>query len=483
MKHISAIAIATLVLINCRPNHPAPPQQTINVKITDEKGTPVKEAHSGQTLILSSQRFSVINPNGISPNLAQIYFDNVPVPFQQEGPNAVRLQVPVMLLHDYKELVITIRINQAILQVIQRIFYQPTVTGEVLSGNDGTFQMPAEMAIDGYGDLYVIDQRSGHDVVLKVTPTGTTSVFAGGAGEFGRLVGIGIDVVTLRMFLADATAQQIKVLPMVTPSAVSVFAGSGIVGNTDGPSGTATFRFGTERVDNFSTNELGQGLHVDMLGNVYVGEQYGTAFGGRESQIRKITPGGNVTTIAGSRITMPTGPEVLHPVAGVTIVPATGEVAYIGGSSSWFQGLTRITVAGAQVRVAGKVSNENMIDGTGAAAEFAFPKALSYYNTFYHVADGSNGAYRRVTQAGNVITLAGVGHFATPSFCSCGITGPRDSSYVMPSIFDGNPDKYKLRAKAIIMDQVGGIAVRSNNLLYLTDYGTNFKCVWKIRIE
>lgn len=483
MKHILAFAIAATLLVNCRPNHPFPTQHLINVKITDVKGEPVKETHSGQTLILTSQQFSVISPNGLSPNLAQIYFDNVQVPFKQEGANAVRLQVPVMHLHNYKSLVITIRINQAILQVIQRIFYQPTVTGQVLAGNDGSFQMPAEIAIDGYGDLYVIDQRSGHDVVLKVTPTGMTTVFAGGAGEFGRLVGIGIDVVTLRMFVADATAQQVKVLNMATPSAVSVFAGSGIAGNTDGPAGTATFRFGTERVDDFSSNEKGQGLHVDLLGNVYVGEQFGTAFSGRESQIRRITPGGNVTTIAGSRITMPTGPESLHPVSGVTIVPTTGEVAYIGGSSSFFQGITRITPAGTQVRVAGKVSNENLVDGTGAAAEFAFPKAISYHNTYYHVADGSNGAYRRVTAAGNVITLAGVGHFNTPSFCSCGITGPRDSSYVMPSFFDGNPERFKLKAKAIIMDQVGGIAVRSNNLVYLTDYGTNFKCVWKIRIE
>jgi hypothetical protein len=53
----------------------------------------------------------------------------------------------------------------------------------------------------------------------------------------------------------------------------------------------------------------------------------------------------------------------------------------------------------------------------------------------------------------------------------------------MPSILDSNPDRFKLAAKAIIMDQVGGIAVRNNNLLYLTDYGENFKCIWKIKIE
>ena len=38
-------------------------------------------------------------------------------------------------------------------------------------------------------------------------------------------------------------------------------------------------------------------------------------------------------------------------------------------------------------------------------------------------------------------------------------------------------------AKAIIMDQVGGIAVRNNGLIYLSDYGVDFKCIWRIRIE
>lgn len=481
MKKIFYCAIASLLLINCRPDH-NPNQIRIRVKFTDIKNVPLKEASSGQTFIITSTQFSNISPNGLSPNNAQLYFDNVQVPFQPSGPNSIIVQMPVMYLADYKEIGLTIRYNQALLTIVERIFYQPTVTGEVLAGNDGTFQMPAEMTIDGSGNLYVIDQRPLNDVIIKVTPTGTTSLFAGGANEFGRLVGIGLDLTTLRMYVADATAQKVKRFNLSSPSVVTDVAGSGVAGNTDGTGIGASFRFGTERVDDFVSNERGQGMHVDNLGNIYVGEQYGTALSNRESQIRKIV-GSYVTTIPGSRITMPTGPESLHPVAGLTVLPTTGEVAYIGGASSFFQGIARITTAASMVRVAGKVSNENLVDGTGAAAEFSFPKAISYWNNYYHVADGSNGAYRRVSLTGNVITLAGVGHFNTPSFCFCGITGPRDSSYVYPPIFDSDPNKFKTRAKAIIMDQVGGIATRSNNLIYLSDFGTNFKCIWRIRIE
>lgn len=482
MKRVFYCILASLFFITCKPDHPSN-QYLIRAKFTSPKGVAVKEAASGETIIITSSDFSNINPNGLSPNEVQLFFDKTPVPFQQISPNSIMVQVPVMFLADYKTLVLTLRYNQLVFSIIERIFYRPTVTGQVLAGNDGTFQMPAEMTIDGSGNLYVIDQRASHDVIIKVTPTGETSTFAGAANEFGRLVGIGIDLVTLRMYVSDATAQQVKYFNMATPSVVSVLAGSGTPGNTDGVGTAASFRFGTERVDNFSDNEKGQGLFVDLLNNVYVGEQYGTAFGGKESQLRKITPGGTVTTIPGSRITMPTGPESLHPVAGVTLLPSTGEVVYIGGASSFYQGIARVTPTGTIVRVAGKVSNENLVDGTGAAAEFAFPKALSYHEGYYHVADGSNGAYRRVTLAGNVITLAGVGHFDTPGFCFCGITGPRDSSYRMPSILDANPNRYKLAAKAIIMDQVGGIAVRNNGLIYLSDYGEDFKCIWRIRIE
>jgi hypothetical protein len=433
--------------------------------------------------VIRSAEFLKIDPNGISPNLAKLFFNDVEVPFQVVSPDAISTKVPLMLMFNYTNLNIRIRYNLYTIHIIENIVYRPRVTAEVLAGNDGTFQMPAEMTIDATGNIYVIDQRTDHDVIIKITPEGATSTFAGGSNEFGRLVGLGIDASTSKMYVTDATAQQVKWFSMATPSVISVLAGSGTAGNTDGTGTGASFRFGSEKVDNFSSNERGQGLTVDAAGNVYVGEVYGTATSGYESQVRKITPAGVVTTVPGSRITMPMEGDDVHPVAGLTMLTPSNEVVYLGGASSFYQGVARINAAGTQTRLAGKVSNENLNDGTGTAAEFAFPKAISYNNGYYHVADGTNGAYRRVTTVGLVTTIAGVGHFDTPSFCFCGITGPVSGTYVFPSIFDVNPDRFELAASAIIMDQVGGIAVRNNGLVYLSDYGENFKCIWKIRIE
>ena len=483
MKKAMYCLLVSVLILKCKPDLPNSKQIFVHAKITDFKGAPVKESSSGEALIISSEEFSKIGPNGISPNLAKLYFNNVEVPFQVVGPNSISTRMPIMLLINYTNITINIRYNLFTINIIEYIVYRPRVTAEVLAGNDGTFQIPAEMTIDASGNVYVIDQRTGHDVIIKVTPDGATSTFAGASNEFGRLVGLGIDAATSKMYVSDATAQQVKWFSLSTPSVISVLAGSGTAGNDDGTGTAATFRFGSESVDNFSSNERGQGLTVDATGNVYVGEVYGTATSGYESQIRKITSAGVVTTVPGSRITMPMDGAAVHPVAGLTILQPSNEVVYLGGASSFFQGVARVNTAGTQTRLAGKVSNENLNDGTGSAAEFAYPKAISYNNNYYHVADGTNGAYRRVTTVGTVTTIAGVGHFDTPSFCFCGITGPVSGTYIFPSIFDADPNRFELAASAIIMDQVGGIAVKTNSLVYLSDYGTNFKCIWKIRIE
>jgi hypothetical protein len=485
MKKIFYCFIGTLLLYSCKRDVPGSHDILIHATFTDVKGTPVKEAAAGQTLIISAEEFANIVPQGSLKDL-KLFFNDVPVEFQQVGPTALSLKFPLMLMSNYANIFISMRYKSSIIRLIEYILYRPTVTAEVFAGHDGTFLMPAEMTIDAAGNVYVIDQQTAttpnHDVIFKITPAGASSLYAGSADEFGKLVGIGIDPLTSKMYVADASAQQVKSFDLAAPAAVSVLAGSGVTGNADGTGLAASFTFGDERVNNFGVNERGQGLAVDAAGNVYVGEKYGTSFGGGLSQVRKITPAGVVTTVAGSSITTATSDSSFDSPAGLTILP-TGEVVYIGGASGLFQGLTRVTTAGTMDRFAGRVSFEVLNDGLGSVAAFTYPKAISYFNGYYHVADGSNGAYRRVTPAGDVITLAGVGHFATPMFCSCPITGPVSSSYVFPSIFDGNPDRFEILASAIVMDQVGGIAVRNNGLIYLSDYGGSFKCVWKIRIE
>lgn len=486
MKKYLYICSCLFLMISCKKNPPH--TDGVHALFYNEKGAEIKESYAGETILIGSNQFSQSIPANINPSEVEVSFNNIPVPAKQFFNNRLLLVVPVMKLHENASLSISIRIRNQLIRIFERLWYRPTVRASVLAGSgtggmpDGSFAKPAELTLDAMGNLYVIDQRTdNHDRILKVTPAGVVSDFAGADGSFGRLTGLGFSPSGGLLYVSDATAQTVKAINTITPATVSVLAGSGTAGNTDGTGTAASFRFGNEPVSDFGTNEKGQGLTVDAAGNVFVGER-ASATTSFSPSVRRITAAGVVSTVAGSVITTPAGPEDLISPNGLSL-NATGEAVYTTGASSFYQGLIKVTGAGAIVRFAGKVSNETLRDGTGSAAEFCYPKALQFVNGYYWVADGSNGALRRVSADGEVITLAGVGHFATPSFAPCGSCVPTAASYVMPSIFESNPDRYKLAAAAIRMDQVGGIAVRSGNLMYLSDYGANFRCIWKITIE
>ncbi|CAL1517413.1 hypothetical protein [Chitinophaga sp. MM2321] len=358
------------------------------------------------------------------------------------------------------------------------ILYRPTVTGTVLAGGPSSslFTLPAEMITDAAGNIYIIDQRATHDVVLKVTPDGVVTTFAGGANEFGRLMGMGLDAVRGLLYVADATSQQVKAINFSAPATITILAGSGTAGNADGTGAAASFRFGAQLVSNFGSSETGQGLVVDAAGNVIVGDNSPDA--PFASQLRKITPAGVVTTVAGSVIRPTNQAEAASP-SGIA-VNAANDLLYVGGSSGFFQGITKITSTGTASRLAGHITFEGLHDGLGAIAQFSYPKAIHYQFPYYYVADGTNGALRRVSADGNVITLAGVGHFLTPTFCSCPDAGPVSGSYVMPWL-GLTTDTYELLARNIKMNQAGGVAAVNGGLIYVADYG--YKCIWKITIR
>lgn len=485
MKRLPLLWILLLLLLAgaCKKfPHPPQPTKEIPTTITDAGGKPLSDAYSGTIIQLTSDEFKKWNATGLIKAQGKLYFDTVPAQIIAAQDNYILTVLPVMGYLD------TVRIggiglnigNSNYLLCRSCLLYRPTVRGVVFAGfsggvADGTFTMPAEMTADASGNLYVIDQRTSHDVVIKVTPAGATSIFAGAANEFGRLVGIGIDHAAGLMRVADATSKQVKTINMATPSLVSVLAGSGTAGNADGTGTAASFSFGAYRVDDFASSELGQGLVVDASGNIFVGENYNAVSFG--SQLRKITPAGVVTTVVGSRIE-PMAQEQVAVPAGVTI-NSSNELFYVSGSSGFFQGITKITSGGVASRLAGKTSFEGLNDGTGAAAQFSYPKAITTFNNFYYVADGTNGALRKVSSTGKVITIAGVGHFSTATYCGCPFVGPRDSSYRMPLILL-DPDGHEELARAIRMDQAGGLVVINGGLIYVADYG--YKCIWKITI-
>ncbi len=175
-----------------------------------------------------------------------------------------------------------------------------------------------------------------------------------------------------------------------TPYAFSTLAGlaSG-PGSTDGTGSVARF--------NHPTNQA-----IDASGNLYVADT-------NNNTIRKIAPGGVVTTLAGlagsagsadgtgsaARFSAPTGVTVN--AAGTVFVADTGNST-----------IRQITPAGVVTTVAGLAGNTGSTDGTGTAARFRSPFAVTADGSGnLYVADTSNHTIRKVTSGGVVTTLAG----------------------------------------------------------------------------
>ncbi len=458
----------------------------IDTKITDLKGAPMNEGGAGTPMKLTAPEFKELNKQGLLLKDGFIAFDKVLVKIQEAADDYIIMSLPIMYYIDSRYIDIRLYLGNNPVAILCRFcfFYRSTVTGTIFSGftggaTDGSFHMPAEMINDAAGNLYVIDQlTTNHDVIVKVSPAGVNSVFAGAGDVFGRLVGIGIDESRGLLYVSDATSQEVKAINLATPSTITVLAGSGTTGNTDGTGTAASFRFGAQRVDDFGSSETGQGLTVDASGNIYVGENHTASL---SSQVRRITPAAVVTTVPGTLIVPPMGPEESAMPSGIALNGAN-EIFTTSGSSGFYQGINKFTTAGDFSRFAGKISYEGLNDGVGAVAQFSYPKAIRHLNTYHYVADGTNGALRRVNASGNVITLAGVGHVNTNRFSGTGsFLPPLEGSYLMEGILAvSDPNYYETAASVIRMDQAGGVAVVNGGLIYVTDYG--YKCIWKIRI-
>ncbi|MDR2208511.1 MAG: hypothetical protein LBE22_06015 [Azoarcus sp.] len=159
-------------------------------------------------------------------------------------------------------------------------------------GSDAKFDSPYGIAIDAAGNLYVMDNNR----IRKITPTGEVSTLAG--GEKGFADGIGSDAkfdwpsgiaidAARNLYVADFGNHRIR---KITPAGeVSTLAGGSRRGFSDGIGGDASFHYPSH-------------IASDAAGNLYVTDRDGRLSNRfNENRIRKITPSGEVSTLAGGR--------------------------------------------------------------------------------------------------------------------------------------------------------------------------------------
>ena len=209
------------------------------------------------------------------------------------------------------------------------------------TGASARFNYPRGLAVDSTGNLYVAD--SNNHTIRKISPTGIVSILAGEplkpgvvdatgtAARFNTPYGVALDSAG-NLYVADSANYAIR---KITPAGVvTTFAGSSIPGTADGTGTAARFNYP-------------HGIASDSAGNLYVADTGNHA-------IRKISPAGVVTTLAGS------------------------------------------------------IGNAGSADGTGIAAQFFTPTTVAVDSTgTLFVTDSSNYTIRKVTSTGVVTTVGG----------------------------------------------------------------------------
>ena len=253
------------------------------------------------------------------------------------------------------------------------------------SGSAARFDWPYGLAVGPDGRVYVAD--SGNHLIRAVTPAGAVTTAAGAVALFNRpadvAVGRGGDV-----YIADSENATIR--RIAPDGATSIFAGAaGVRGFTDGTGAAARFW-------------APWGLSLDAEGNLYVVE--------RGTTVRKITPAGVVTTLAGSPVQGGSvdGPPTVARFSTLTgiAVDAASNVYVVDENES---NVRKITPEGNVSTVAGLARNEGSADGSGSAARFSRPYGIAVDGTGnLYVSDQLNQTIRKITPAGLVSTLAGV---------------------------------------------------------------------------
>lgn len=165
-----------------------------------------------------------------------------------------------------------------------------TLAGTVNSGSSATlspFNNPSGIALLGNGNLLVANYLD--DDILQVSPSGTTGIFAGQDTVQGSANGRALSATFFypnsvaadangNIYVSDGVNNLIRKIDV--NGNVSTLAGSGAAGAIDSTGVYASFNGPA-------------GLAVDATGNIYVADA-------NNNEIRRISPAGVVTTIAGT---------------------------------------------------------------------------------------------------------------------------------------------------------------------------------------
>ena len=363
------------------------------------------------------------------------------------------------------------------------------------TGTNAWFNAPQGISVDASDNLYVADYLN--NTIRKVTSAGVVTTIAGAPGIFGSANGLGTNALfwgpqgivvcptnNNLVYVADTGNSIIRQISLLgIKPIISTYAGNASDGSMDASGAAARFFWpmdvASDGEGNFyvadaqnntirkiaangtvstfagfpgvtgSANATGtnasfnapEAVAVDGSGNVYVADT-------GNSIVREITPGGAVSTLAGSPGNIGssngTGSSAQFDAPWGIAVNGSGDV-FVADTMS--HTIREIAPGGVVTTFAGTAGNFGSADGTNSAAQFDRPAGLAIDgsgNLF--VADMFNHTIREITSAGVVSTIAGLAR----------VFGDSDGTNNTAAFFE--PE---------------GIAVGGGDTLYVADSGND----------
>ena len=292
----------------------------------------------------------------------------------------------------------------------------------------------SDVAVDGAGNLYI----AAGTLIRKVDASGIISTVAGGGTALGDHVSatqaelsplaIAVDSAG-NLYIADSAFGVSRIRKVDTSGTITTVAG-GAACCALGDAGPATSAY----------IGIPYGLAIDATGNLYIAQTAGGA-----NVIRKVTPGGTISTVAGGGTAglgeggAATNATLSHPV-GVA-VDGSGNL-YIADAGA---NRVRKVSAGIITTAAGSGAGSDSGDGgpaSQAAINGPWHVAVDVSGTLF-ITQIADARVRLVSSGGTITTIAGTG---TPGFSG-----------------DGGS------ATSAMLDRPAGLALGSHGTVYIAD--------------
>ena len=263
----------------------------------------------------------------------------------------------------------------------------PGFAGDGSAGTSAQVNFPSGLAADPFGNLYISD--TGNQRVRKLSGGSITTVAGNGTAGYGGDGGAGVSAQinspaglavdsSGNLYIADFSNHAVR--KVTSGGTITTIAGTGVAGYAGDGSPAAQAQLNGPA-----------GLALDSSGNLYIADS-------GNHVVRRISPGGTITTIAGNGISATSGDGGLATAASLAVPTALATDAqgnlYIADTSA--NRVRLVTLGGLIVSIAGTgAAGYSGDNGPALSAQFNGLSGISLDSSGnIYIADRANNAVR-----------------------------------------------------------------------------------------